>query len=92
MTQDADLYRLIGKRLRTRRRSLELTQTEVARACGASFQQIQKHEAGEHAMTVARLLRLAEVLQVPIGYFLEPSVEEAYPSHVDRQRSGAAGR
>jgi transcriptional regulator with XRE-family HTH domain len=92
MTQDADLYRRIGKRLRTRRRSIELTQAEVARACDTTFQQIQRHEAGERAMTVDRLLRLAEVLQVPLGYFLEASVEEAYPPLADQRQAGAAGR
>ncbi len=92
MTPDPELYRLIGKRLRSRRRSLELTQSEVARACGTTFQQIQRHEAGEHAMTVARLLRIAEALQVPLGYFLEPAVEETYPRLAEQNRSGAASR
>lgn len=91
MTPDAELYRLIGKRLRTRRRSIELTQAEVARACNTTFQQIQRHEVGEHAMSVGRLLRLAEVLQVPIGYFLEPSVEEVHPPLADQKRAGRAG-
>lgn len=91
MTQDTELYRLIGKRLRSRRRSMELTQREVARACDTTFQQIQKHEAGAHTMTVGRLLRLADALQAPIGYFLEPSAEEAYPPFADPKRSGAAG-
>jgi transcriptional regulator with XRE-family HTH domain len=90
MTPDAELYRLIGKRLRARRRSLDLTQSEVARACDTTFQQIQKHEAGGHPVSVGRLLRLAEVLQVPIGYFLEASVEEACAPLADQKRAGRA--
>jgi transcriptional regulator with XRE-family HTH domain len=91
MTPDAELYRLIGKRLRARRRALELTQKEVAQACDTTFQQIQKHESGQHPMTVARLLRIAEALQVPMDYFLEPGVEEAHPA-ADQRRAGGAGR
>ena len=74
---DQDLYRLIGKRLRARRRILEMTQTQVARACGTTFQQVQRHEAGERAITVARLVRLAAALRTPIDYFLEPSIDAA---------------
>jgi transcriptional regulator with XRE-family HTH domain len=73
MQTDKDLYRLIGKRLRTRRRLLELTQSQVGRVCGVCFQQVQRHEAGEVTMTVARLLRLAEALDAPLAYFIEPA-------------------
>jgi hypothetical protein len=92
MTTDADIYRRIGQRLRARRRALELTQAEVGRACDTTFQQIQRHEAGYHPMTVARLLRLAGVLQVNIGYFLEASIEETEVPFTDQKRAGGGGR
>lgn len=77
MMTDEDLYRLIGKRLRARRRMLEMTQTQVARACGTTFQQVQRQEAGERAITVARLMRLAAALRAPINLFIEPPIEAA---------------
>lgn len=74
---DQDLYRLIGKRLRARRRLLELTQTEVARACDTTFQQIHKHETGACVLSVGRLIRLAQVLRAPVTSFLEPHTDRA---------------
>jgi transcriptional regulator with XRE-family HTH domain len=64
--RDEDIYRAIGGRLRARRRSLEMTQSEVAMSCGLTFQQIQKYEAGLVAMPVGRLLMLAHVLEAPL--------------------------
>jgi transcriptional regulator with XRE-family HTH domain len=64
--RDEDIYRAIGGRLRARRRSLELTQREVAVSCGLTFQQIQKYEAGLVALPVGRLLMLAQVLEAPL--------------------------
>jgi transcriptional regulator with XRE-family HTH domain len=61
----------IGRRLRARRRLLGLTQTEVAQACGITFQQIQKYEVGVVSMSASRLWALAQVLDVPIGHFFD---------------------
>jgi|GEM_PF-1948979 len=64
--RDKEIYRLIGRRLRVRRRLLEMTQGQVAMRCGLTFQQIQKYEAGITAMPLARLVALAEVLKTPL--------------------------
>lgn len=61
----------IGRRLRDRRRLLNLSQTEVALACGVTFQQIQKYEAGMVAISASRLWTLARVLEVPISHFFD---------------------
>src|SRR5258708_3873989 len=44
--RDQGIYRTIGRRLRARRRLLEMTQRDVGTRCGLTFQQIQKYEAG----------------------------------------------
>jgi transcriptional regulator with XRE-family HTH domain len=62
---EQDIYLTIGRRLRARRRLLDLTQRDVGALCGVTFQQVQKYEAGEVKMTVSRLLRFAEVLRMP---------------------------
>jgi len=64
--RDKEIYRLIGRRLRLRRRLLDMTQGQVALRCGLTFQQIQKYEAGITAMPLARLVALAEVLKTPL--------------------------
>jgi transcriptional regulator with XRE-family HTH domain len=65
--RDQNIYRVIGIRLRARRRALDLTQREVALGCGLTFQQIQKYEAGMVAMPAARLVVLARVLETTLG-------------------------
>jgi transcriptional regulator with XRE-family HTH domain len=66
---DIDLH--LGKRLRRRRRLLGLTQIQLADAVGVRFQQIQKYECGDNRMSASRLWKLAEALEVPVGYFYD---------------------
>ena len=61
----------LGKKLRLRRTSLGLTQTQVAQAINVTFQQIQKYEKGTNGVSSARLLQLANFLKVPIKFFFE---------------------
>ena len=67
----AQLNQHLGKKLRLRRTSLGLTQTQVAKAIYVTFQQIQKYEKGTNGVSSARLLQLANFLKVPIKYFFE---------------------
>ena len=63
------VMRTIGTRLRSRRRLLGLSQVNLARTCGVTFQQIQKYESGSVTISASRLWRLASSLEVSIGYF-----------------------
>jgi transcriptional regulator with XRE-family HTH domain len=67
---DKTLNALIGRRLRSRRRALDLTQDDVGRLCGVSPQQVQKYEAGA-PVSATRLFALAEALEVSVGSFFE---------------------
>lgn len=62
---------VIGRRLRTRRRLLGLTQAQVGQACGLSFQQVHKYESGSMMISASRLWKLSGVLGVPVSYFFE---------------------
>jgi transcriptional regulator with XRE-family HTH domain len=64
-----DLY--IGKRLRSRRRHLGLTQQQLAVRVGVRFQQIQKYECAANRVSAARLWQLSKVLEVAASYFYE---------------------
>ena len=85
MGNDIDLH--LGKRLRRRRRLLGLTQQQLATTVGVRFQQIQKYECGANRISAARLWRLSEALEVPVGYFYDGLVDapcrEAAPEHAD---------
>jgi transcriptional regulator with XRE-family HTH domain len=69
MSDEIDFH--LGKRMRRRRRLLGLTQLQLANACGVRFQQIQKYECGANRVSAARLWRISEALDVPVGYFFE---------------------
>jgi transcriptional regulator with XRE-family HTH domain len=61
----------VGKRLRLRRNLLGLSQEQLGRATGLTFQQIQKYERGTNRMGASRLFQLAGLLNVPVAYFFD---------------------
>lgn len=61
----------VGQRIRQRRKSLGLSQTELAVRVGVKFQQVQKYETGVNRVAASRLWKIAEALTVPITYFFE---------------------
>ena len=61
----------LGKKLRLRRTSLGLTQTQVAQAINVTFQQIQKYEKGTNGVSSSRLMQISQFLKVPITFFYE---------------------
>ena len=77
----------VGKRLRSRRRMLQLTQGEVAATCGVTFQQIQKYECAASQVSIQMLWNLSQALDVPVSYFFDglPPEQEARPMHRARQ-------
>jgi transcriptional regulator with XRE-family HTH domain len=61
----------IGLRIRLRRMQLKISQPDLAKKLGISFQQVQKYEKGTNRVAAARLQRIAEVLEVPITFFIK---------------------
>ena len=68
----------VGTRIRSQRRLLRMTQTQLADQLGITFQQVQKYEKGINRIGSGRLARLAEVLGVEITFFFEgdPNAKE----------------
>ena len=66
VTSDAraadELDRALGNAIRLRRRSLNLTQEQLANACGISFQQVQKYENGANRVSFSRLVQIARAI------------------------------
>jgi len=69
-----DVY--VGKRLRKQRTLLRLSQEQLARAVGVTFQQIQKYERGSNRVSASRLYDIAKVLGVPINFFFDHIEDE----------------
>jgi transcriptional regulator with XRE-family HTH domain len=74
----------VGKRLRVRRKMLGLSQEELGRSAGITFQQIQKYERGTNRVGSSRLYDFSRVLGVPVGYFFEGFAVEMQVSSVER--------
>lgn len=67
--------RLVGQRLRWRRRELRLTQEKLGELLNLTFQQVQKYEKGVNRVSAGRLFEIAAALGVQIGYFYEGASE-----------------
>ncbi len=61
----------VGSRVRLRRNLLGISQTDLGKALGVAFQQVQKYEKGTNRISASRLFNLSRVLDVPISYFFE---------------------
>jgi transcriptional regulator with XRE-family HTH domain len=61
----------VGRQIRQRRTALGISQEQLARVLGVSFQQVQKYERGVNRVGASRLYDLARALDVPIGFFFD---------------------
>lgn len=63
----------MGRRLQKIRKIAGMTQSQMARKAGVSYQQIQKYELGLNRISAVRLRQLAGILGVPVVYFYDES-------------------
>jgi transcriptional regulator with XRE-family HTH domain len=75
----SDLDELVGHNIRIHRLDRGITQTELARAIGVSFQQVQKYENGINRVGGGRLFKIAETLGTPVSTFFN-GVDQAQVS------------
>jgi transcriptional regulator with XRE-family HTH domain len=61
----------VGSRIKLRRKLLRMSQTDLGKALGYSFQQIQKYEKGTNRVSASKLVAIAEALNVPIMFFFD---------------------
>ena len=67
----------VGSRVRMRRMMLGMSQTELGKNIGLTFQQVQKYEKGTNRIGAGRLQQIAHILRVPVSFFFEGSTREA---------------
>jgi len=65
--------RQLGRKIREARQLRGLTQTELGRALGVSYQQVQKNETGKSRVSAERLDALCKILKTPLSFFLGTS-------------------
>lgn len=75
----------VGQRLRDRRRTLDLSQQDIAHTLGISYQQVQKYECGLNRISAGRLFMLGHIMRVSVSYFYEglPPAEDMISGRID---------
>src|SRR5688500_9935364 len=76
----------VGRRLRSRRRLLRMSQSDVAASCGVTFQQIQKYECAASQVSIQMLWNLSRALDVPVSYFFDGIPAEDETRSLERPR------
>jgi len=61
----------VGAFIRSRRRALGVSQSQLADALGITFQQVQKYESGSNRVSASKLYEVALKLDVPLSTFFE---------------------
>ncbi len=62
---------IVGRNIRIQRLARDMSQTDLAREIGITFQQVQKYEKGANRVGSGRLMRIAEIFGLPITTLFE---------------------
>ena len=72
-TYEINTKKVIGRKMKKRRKQLKLTQTQVGNSINVTFQQIQKYEKGTNGLSAFMVKRIAHTLKIPrikIGFLI----------------------
>ncbi len=72
-----DVY--VGRRVKERRVLLGLSQDDLGKLLGLTFQQVQKYEKGWNRISASKLWELTHILGVPVSWFFEGIDEKGVP-------------
>jgi len=67
----------VGSKVRARRLLMGLSQDNLAKLIGLTFQQVQKYERGTNRISVSRLIDIAKALKVSVNYFFAENAIES---------------
>ena len=70
----------IGQRMQLRRIMMGMSQKDLAKICGVTFQQIQKYECADNRIAASRLFELSAALETPVSFFFA-----GLPGHIERE-------
>jgi transcriptional regulator with XRE-family HTH domain len=81
-----DIDRHVSARMRERRIFLGLTRRQMAALIGVTLQQTYKYERGANRVASGRLYRIAQALDVDVGYFFEGLGMDDPPRQTQQQQ------
>ena len=70
----------IGQRMQLRRVMMGLSQKDLAKICGVTFQQIQTYECAGNRISASRLFELSAALETPVSFFFA-----GLPGYIERE-------
>jgi len=73
--------RLIGQNIRATRLNRGVSQTQLARRIGLTFQQVQKYESGTNGARGSRLVQIAKALNTAVVALFEGTEIGCLPIH-----------
>lgn len=79
--------RHVGARIRMHRTFRGISQTDLGKAVGVTFQQIQKYENGSNRVSASRLHQIADALKVTPEIFFEEEAKRAVSGSKERGAS-----
>ena len=65
------ITKTIAERIKLRRIMLGMSQSDLGKLCGVSFQQIQKYENGQTSISCQRLFQISNALSTPVDFFFD---------------------
>lgn len=68
----------VGESIRAHRLAAGMSQAELAKRLGVSFQQVQKYEKGTNRVGAGRLPQIAELFDVPIGALFAGTLDVSF--------------
>ena len=72
---------LVGNNIRIHRLARKMSQTKLADAIGATFQQVQKYEKGTNRVGPSRLTKISNFLKVPLPDFFDGAQRADFQEH-----------
>lgn len=66
----------VGQKVKVRRKSMGMTQQDLAQALGLTFQQVQKYERGANRISASKLFMISRTLDQPISHFFDGVEDE----------------
>lgn len=70
------INKILGLKLKLKRKELGFSQNQLGKEIGLSFQQIQKYEKGVNNISINNLYKISEILKTDISYFINCSLSE----------------
>lgn len=73
----------VGQRIKEARIALGSSQTDLGRALGVSFQQVQKYETGANRVSASMLMRASRTLKLSVSHFFPSDQDDRSPAQAD---------